>query len=118
MLPNLMEQIQIIGIVLVQNEEEYIHRILLNINHFCDKIIVADNGSKDRTKERILRFAENISNKVEYNHIHHPRESHHLIEKFAGSRTWIFAVDGDELYDPGGLTRMRKSILDGDYDRW
>jgi len=113
-----MEPVEIIGIVLVQNEEKYIHQILLNIVHFCDRIIVADNCSKDRTAERISWFSEKISKKVEYHHINHPPESHHLIEKFAGSKKWIFAVDGDELYDPEGLNWMRKSILAGDFDHW
>ncbi|MCX6064363.1 MAG: hypothetical protein NT121_01195, partial [Chloroflexi bacterium] len=29
--------------------------------------------------------------------------------------TWIFAVDGDEIYDPNGLVKMRSKILNGEF---
>lgn len=109
---------QIVGIVLVKNEEKYIKQIISNIVQFCDKIIVADNLSTDSTAEIILDAANKESGKIEYHSIAHPRESHNLIISYAGSKTWIFAVDGDEIYDPNGLSYLRRKIIEGIFDTW
>jgi hypothetical protein len=36
-----------------------------------------------------------------------------MIEGLAGTDTWILAVDGDELYDPEGLRRLRRDLEGG-----
>lgn len=109
---------EIVGILLVKNEERFIHQILENIVDFCDKIIIADNLSEDNTSKLVSDFAERVGDKIEYHLISNPQISHDLIEKYAGSRTWIFGVDGDELYDPRGLSEIRAEILNGDFDDW
>ncbi len=112
-----MEHVKIIGIVLVRNEEVFIHHVLSNIAEFCDEIIVADNKSKDKTAEIVQQFSRNYKRgKIRYHSVAHPRESHRLIESFANSKTWIFAVDGDELYDPAGLAEFRNRLVSGDFD--
>ena len=40
-------------------------------------------------------------------------DSHALVEGYAGTDTWVFGVDGDELYDPAGLERFRADLLAG-----
>jgi hypothetical protein len=39
-----------------------------------------------------------------------------MIERFAGTATWILSVDGDELYDPVGLQQFRRALEAGAYD--
>lgn len=114
-----MEKANIVGIVLVQNEEYYIHRVLTNIRHFCDEIIVADNQSIDNTAEQVQLFIEeHPDTPIHYHNISHPRESHTLIEHLAGTNTWVFAVDGDEIYDPIGLAVLKQQILEGVFNDW
>lgn len=108
--------IKIVAILLVKNEERYIRKIINNIIDFCDRIIVADNLSTDNTAQLVLGAAHASSGKIVYHSITKPQESHDLIKGLAGSRTWVFAVDGDEIYDPVGLSRMREKIVAGDYD--
>ncbi len=108
---------KIVGIVLVRNEDLYIEQVLKNILCFCDKIIVADHLSSDRTAERIASLME-TTERIDYRRIHHPGKSHDFISKYANRPTWIFATDGDELYDPSGLSRLRGEILSGVYDDW
>lgn len=106
----------VVGIVLIKNEDLFIDRVISNILDFCDEIIVADNLSKDRTSDKI-RAQQQQHKKIHYHSIADPAQSHDLISEYANTATWIFAVDGDELYDPFGLKRLRQRINVGEYDR-
>jgi len=109
--------ISIVAIILVRNEDRFLDRVLHNIADFCDRIIVADNGSTDGTPAILNNWRANP--KVEIHKIRNPSESHDLIAGLAGTPTWVFGVDGDELYDPAGLSRLRLNLLAGRHqDCW
>lgn len=110
------EDTAIVGIALVRNEDIFIERALRNTIDFCDLLIVADHQSTDGTGRILARLAAEFAGRMQVVRIDHPRESHLLVNSYAGSPTWIFAVDGDELYDPAGLARMREELLAGKYD--
>lgn len=115
---NLVDPYRIIAIVLVKNEDIFIERVLRNILEFCDKIIVADHCSTDGTSD-ILKNLDKKYEKIEYHLINELSESHDLVESYAGENVWIFAVDGDEIYDPEGLREFRTELLSGKYnDQW
>ena len=48
----------IIGVCLVKDEDIYIHRALTNIYGFCDRILVLDNNSTDKTRIIVESLAE------------------------------------------------------------
>lgn len=109
---------KIVGILLVRNEDLYLERIIANISDFCDEILIADHKSTDRTPE-IARSLQKRFAKIQYTLIDHPAESHQLIAGYADTPTWIFAVDGDEIYDRSGLIALRRQILAGEYaENW
>ncbi len=108
---------RIIGIALVRNEDIWIERALLNALPLCDELLVADNGSTDGTPAILARLAA-AHPQIKVRSIAHPRESAQMIAGYAGTPTWIFGVDGDEIYDPVGLARMRVALLEGRYDEW
>lgn len=108
---------QIIGIVLVRNEEIYLDKVLNNILSFCDHIIIADHESRDETPRIAKAFCQR-NPKCHYHKIHHPSQSHDLIKGYAGKKTWMFAVDGDELYDVEGLDVLRNRIVQGEFDQY
>lgn len=108
-------ELQIIGLVVVKNEEFYIEQVVRNISGFCDRIFICDNGSEDETLAKIQSLA-NEDPKVEVHSIQDMAESHELVTPYAGTPSWIFAVDGDELYDPSGLQRFRQLLEKGVYD--
>ncbi len=110
-----MTSTQIVGIVLVKNEDRHIEQVIRNIVDFCDLIIVTDHQSQDHTYEIVENLAREFP-KICLKKILHPSESHKTIEALAGTPTWIFIVDGDELYDPNGLATMRKYLLEGRFD--
>lgn len=108
---------KIVGIVLVRNEDIFVERALRNIADFCDQIIVADNYSRDRTWKIANALSREIGS-IECHRIRKTGESHELIKNYAGTNTWIFGVDGDEIYDPLGLREFRNEILAGQYNEW
>ena len=112
-----MPAAQIVGLVLVRNEDIHVGRAVANITAFCDRILLADHCSEDRTPAILADLAARYPH-VELHPVAHPRESHALVSGYAGSDTWVFAVDGDEIYDPAGLAELRTRILAGVYDRW
>lgn len=97
-----MENFQIVASVLVRNENIFIEHVIRNIAAFCDKIIITDHQSTDRTFEICKRLADEHP-KIELSNIQSPREAAIAIEPYFGTDNWIFGVDGDEVYNPEGL---------------
>ena len=107
---------KIIGIFLVRNEDRFIKQAINNVITFCDEILLVDHTSTDGTLE-ILRCAqEQHPKKISLYQIAYPRDTHDLLKKYAGTATWIFGVDGDEIYDPERLIIFRQRLLSGEFD--
>lgn len=112
-----MTQPRIVGIVLVRNEDLHLERVLRNIAAFCDVIHVADHQSTDATPE-ILTAMQREFPHLQVKRIDDPRESSQMLEPYVSTPTWVFGVDGDEIYDPAGLAKLRQQLLAGKYDQW
>ena len=108
---------QIVGIMLVQNEDRFLQRAAMNILEFCDRIMIADHQSQDGTPEICEQLAA-TSSKFEVYRIRDPRESHEMLVPLVNSNTWVFGVDGDEIYDPAGLAKVRSRVEGGEWNRW
>ena len=111
------EQPKIIGIFLIRNEDIFIERAVRNVLDFCDKIIIADNISTDMTWGIVQELSRSFD-KIECHRIGQTGDSHILIQPYVGTPSWVFGVDGDEIYDPEGLTKFREELLSGMYDDW
>ena len=109
---------KIIGIVLVKYEDRFIEPVLRNIVDFCVELIVLDDYLTRDNTGKIVKALIKEEPKIVYKKIVRLSTSHEKKEKYAGSDTWIFAVDGDEIYDHDGLMRFRKRIEDGEIDKW
>jgi glycosyltransferase involved in cell wall biosynthesis len=108
---------QIVGIVLVRNEDRFVRQAVSNILGFCDRILLVDNGSRDQTPLILRELVSENPEKASFHAIRHPRESHDLLKPYAGTPNWIFAVDGDEIYDPERLKSFRLRLLAGEFDK-
>ena len=84
---------QIVGIVLVRNEDRFVRQSVTNILGFCDRILLVDNGSRDQTPIILKELAASNPVKISFHAIRNPRESHDLLKPYIGTPTWIFAVD-------------------------
>lgn len=105
---------QIVGIVLVHNEDVFVERAIRNVAAFCDRIHAVDHVSTDHTWDVLQALS------AEYDHLdvrrsHHARDSHRLVEPYAGTQTWVFGVDGDELYDSERLAGFREELHGGSH---
>jgi hypothetical protein len=106
---------QVVGVVLVHNDDLFVERAVRNVADFCDRIHAFDHVSTDRTGD-ILRSLELDYDHLDVTRTHDAADSHRALERYAGTRTWIFGVDGDELYDPARLRAFRGDLLGGVYD--
>ena len=97
---------QIAAVVLLHNEDVYAERVIRNVAEFCDRVHVADHMSSDGTWGVVSELARELDH-VDAVRISNSGLSHDLIAGYAGTDTWVFGPDGDELYDPDGLKRLR-----------
>jgi len=103
--------------MLVRDEDLFLEWAIRNVIEFCDRLIVANHGSRDDTGTILFRLSRECRH-LDVFDITCPTESHDLIAGYAGTPTWIFAVDGDEIYDPDGLARLRPRLINGEFDAW
>jgi len=108
---------EIIGIFLVKNEDVFFEQAVRNVLDFCDQVLIADNYSTDHTWDLAKELARS-NNKIQCQRIKRTHDSHEMIQEYAGTNTWVFGVDGDEIYDPYVLSEFRKELLSGRYDDW
>jgi hypothetical protein len=110
--------VRIVGISLVRNEEYFVTWSLLNVMDFCDELIVLDNYSNDQTFRLLSRLAEAYP-KIRLSRVRSPRRTNAVLREYASTNTWVLGVDGDEIYDPSGLARLRAKLRAGAYaDKW
>jgi hypothetical protein len=103
---------RIVGIVLVRNEDVFVEQAVRNVAWFCDRIYAVDHVSSDRTWE-ILRGLSGELDHLVVRRSRNSAQAHKFVEPYAGTDAWVLGVDGDELYDPSGLTRFREQLLAG-----
>lgn len=109
---------KIAGICLVRNDDRFLDQVIRNALAICDELILADHGSSDGTADICLRWKAHDP-RVSYYRIGHPSESHELIRPYAGTCTWVFGVDGDELYEPDRLRLLKSQLQSGRFaDSW
>jgi len=108
---------QVVAVVLVHDEDVYVERVIRNVAGVCDRIHVADHSSTDRTWEIVSGLAGELDN-VDARRISHAARSHDLVLPYIGTDTWVLSPDGDEIFDPGGLRRLRAELEEGRYDEW
>lgn len=105
---------RIVGIVLVRDEDVFVEVAVRNVSAFCDELLLVDHRSADGTTATLRRLTEELPH-ARFHRIRQPRESHELIRGYVGTPTWVFGVDGDELYDPQGLIRFRERLLTDEF---
>lgn len=112
-----MTQRKIVGVCLVKNEEHFIGWALSNAAAFCDEILVMNNRSEDRTGAILEKLAEQHGH-VRVIEVADANKTHAHVEHLAGTDTWVFGIDGDEIYDRDGLARLRPRVLAGEFDAY
>ncbi|HEY8899984.1 MAG TPA: glycosyltransferase family 2 protein [Chthoniobacterales bacterium] len=109
---------KIVGIMLVRDEDRFVEWAIRNAIDFCDEFLVCDHESQDETTVILGRLTREFGRKLVVRRCRDSGESHRMIQAYAGTNTWVFGVDGDEIYDPAGLRRMRARLEAGEFDAW
>lgn len=99
----------------MRNEDRFVRRAVGNALEFCDRLILVDHRSGDGTPTILKELADGHPGKASFHEVSDPRESHDFLKPFVGTDTWIFGVDGDEIYDPRGLEKLRPRLLAGEF---
>jgi glycosyltransferase involved in cell wall biosynthesis len=107
--------VQVVGIVVVHNEDIYVDLAVRNVVNFCDRIHIVDHLSNDGTSEIVAELAREFDH-IDTRRTWDSRVAHRLLEPYVGTKTWVIAVDGDELFDPAGLEALRPLLEEGRYD--
>jgi glycosyltransferase involved in cell wall biosynthesis len=109
---------RVVGVMLLKNEDLFVRQALTNILDFCDEILVLDNMSTDGTQE-IVKDIVKAHPHVRLRIVANAHDTQRYIAGYAGTDTWVFGVDGDEIYDASALGRMRKRLENGEFkDAW
>ena len=106
---------KILGISILRNEEAYCALAIENAMALCDTLLILENNSTDRTHEICTKMTNRFQGRVQMETIDDLSLSHEFVRCHAGKDTWIFGVDGDEIYDPRGLAMLRMKVLAGEY---
>lgn len=109
---------KIVGIMLVRDEDSFVEWAIRSAIDFCDEFLVCDHESQDGTTAILDRLASEYGCKLVVRRCRNSGESHAMIQSYAGTATWIFGVDGDEIYDAIGLARLRGRLAAGEFDAW
>jgi hypothetical protein len=106
---------QLVAVLLVRDEDVFVERAIRNVAHVCDRLYAFDHLSSDGTAGILRRLTEELDHLV-VRRTSDAGDSHRAIEGYAGTRTWVLGIDGDELYDPSGLTELKERLAQGAYD--
>lgn len=104
--------VRIVGSVLVRNEDRFVERAIRNASGFCDRIHAVDHASDDATWDVLRALARDLDH-VDVRRSRNSATAHELLEQYSGTPTWVLGIDGDELFDPAGLSLLRRDLLDG-----
>ncbi|MEA5567043.1 glycosyltransferase family 2 protein [Anabaena sp. UHCC 0399] len=99
-----LKNMNIYGMCLVKNEDDIIAQTLKAATEWCNYIYVYDNGSTDRTWERVLELSKIYKQIIPYKQESRPFSDDLRSEIFNHYRTnsseedWWCRLDGDEIY--------------------
>ena len=113
-----MSERRVVGIAMVRDEDVFVEQAVRNALDACDEFILADHRSRDATPAILARIRDEFPGKVSFHRVRRAGEANVFLRRFVGEPVWVLGVDGDELYEPERLARVRESVLRGDYDDW
>ena len=90
-----MTERRIVGIAMVRDEDLFVDRAVRNALDACDEFVLVDHRSRDETPRILAAIRADFPDKV----------SLHRVRR-----------DGDDLYEPDRLARLRERLLGGEFD--
>ncbi len=105
----------IVGLLRIKNVEKWIKRLIIQLDKVCDKILILDDGSTDRTFQEIANAIikpKRVRIRKQEIPFHGGRDRI-MLHKWAAefNPTWIVAPDGDELWEEGKEEELKTLLL-------
>lgn len=98
---NLKKQFDVICLIQIRNEKQYLPSLLLHLEKFCDGIILLDDGSSDSSFEKAQSDKLLLKAKKQYSVSFNDLENRNLLLDLAYlfKSKWFFFMDADERFD-------------------
>jgi len=99
--------------IIARNEENLIEKCISLLLPYVDELVLINHGSKDKTKELMLKF-EKKNSKVKYYEMSYEKPVDmgkvrtFCIKKIQSD--WFLACDADELYPKDSMQKIRQAI--------
>jgi glycosyl transferase family 2 len=107
---------RLVGISMVRDEDSFVDRAVRNALEACDEMILVDHRSRDETPRILAAIRHDFPDKVSVHRVGRAGEANVFLRPFVGEPVWVLGVDGDDLYEPDRLGRMRAALLRGDFE--
>ncbi|MER6738968.1 glycosyltransferase [Streptomyces puniciscabiei] len=104
---------RIVGCVIAKDEERFLKECLLSLRSICDRVIVVDTGSSDRTRDIAHEKADTVADHPFTNDFSAAR-NHALA--LVDQADWILFLDADERLNPDQAKRLRSDLEDQSTD--
>ena len=111
-----MSERRLVAISMVRDEDAFVDRAVRNALGACDEMILVDHRSRDDTPRILAAIRHDFPDKVSLHSVRRAGEANVFLRPFVGEPVWVLGVDGDDLYEPDRLARLRELLLRGDFD--
>jgi glycosyltransferase involved in cell wall biosynthesis len=96
----------------VHNEENHIEGVLADVRRYCPNIFAVNDGSVDRTAEKLAA----IPGIVVHTHEHNEGYGQSIIDIFDYARTaaydWVVTLDADEQHEPKSIADFERGAAE------
>ncbi len=107
--PSTSEEHRILVGIPVYNEETYVGRVLEEVQHYTDDILVVDDGSTDHTSRLLAQYPVEV-----IRHTHNRGYGHSMQSMLRWARfekyDWLITMDCDEQHEPAAIPRFVETI--------
>lgn len=103
----------ITAIIITKNEEKNISNCIKSISDLCDRIVVVDSGSTDKTVLIAKELgAETYVHEFEY----YAKQWNWGLDNCEIKSKWVIRIDADEQFTPELNREIKKQILEHEHD--